>query len=139
MTIHFEFYVDAVEDICQKWGICGQNCTAKEVNSAKVQCSCHEGYELMDDKFTCKPTGKCVLHKVNSTKPTGKCVLHKRSIRPKSSAPVTKVMNSWMTNSPANLLVSVYYKRSTRPNLLVSVYYTRGQFGQSPVLLSRRL
>ena len=55
---------DAVgpNDICNQWGICGQDCELAPGTRMGYNCKCFEGYFLEPDKFTCKPLGKQLLN-----------------------------------------------------------------------------
>ncbi|XP_052236453.1 prolow-density lipoprotein receptor-related protein 1-like isoform X3 [Dreissena polymorpha] len=44
-----------VTNPCLQWGTCSQACTLDDSVTKGYQCSCHAGYFLKSDDFTCKP------------------------------------------------------------------------------------
>ena len=56
----FLYLSDAVgpNDLCNQWGICGQDCELDQSEPRGYRCTCFEGYFLEPDKFTCKPLGQ---------------------------------------------------------------------------------
>ncbi|KAH3749824.1 hypothetical protein DPMN_184339 [Dreissena polymorpha] len=47
-----------VTNPCLQWGTCSQACTLDDSVTKGYQCSCHAGYFLKSDDFTCKPLGE---------------------------------------------------------------------------------
>ncbi|KAK3082618.1 hypothetical protein FSP39_000605 [Pinctada imbricata] len=65
-TLRDDNHTCQAEDVCKRWGVCGQKC----VNSTQKghECACFDGYRLEPDKFSCKPLDTVPVYAIFSNR-----------------------------------------------------------------------